>query len=83
MSYVCGGRLMENKIIQGDAIEEMKKLPNKSVDLVITDPPYNIGVNYGKNKDKNKDYFKWCFKWLKECERVLKKNGSLYVINYP
>ncbi len=73
------------KIIHGDCIKEMKKLPENSVDLIVTDPPYNIGVNYGKNKDKlsQEDYIKWCVKWIKQCERVLKRNGSLYIINYP
>ena len=77
------GERMKHTIYQGDCIKIMKKLPDESVDLIVTDPPYNIGVDYGKNKDKNKDYFKWCFKWLKECERVLKNNGSIYIINYP
>ncbi len=73
------------KLINGDCMEELKKLPNNSVDLVVTDPPYNIGVNYGKNKDKlnEEDYYKWCLGWVKQCERVLKKDGSLYIINYP
>ena len=71
------------KIILGDCIKEMRKLPENSVDLIVTDPPYNIGINYGKNKDKlsQDDYIKWCIKWIKQCERVLKRNGSLYIIN--
>lgn len=74
---------MRNKIIHGDCLKELKRLPHESVDLIIVDPPYNIGVNYGKNKDKRKDYISWCIKWLKESERVLKSNGSMYIINYP
>lgn len=76
-------KMKTNVIIQGDCIKEMKKLPDNSIDLVITDPPYNTGVNYGKSKDKRKNYIKWCVKWIKECERVLKSNGSIYIINYP
>ena len=71
------------KIINGDCIKEMKKLKENSVDLIITDPPYNIGVDYGASKDKRKDYIDWCVKWVIECERLLKENGSLYIINYP
>ena len=53
----------------------MKDIPDGSVDLVLTDPPYNIG----KAKwDKIPDYINWCGKWIKECERVLKDNGSFY-----
>ena len=77
------GEFEKNKIYCMDCLVGLKKLPDKSIDLVVTDPPYNIGVNYGKDKDKRKDYIKWCAKWLKECERVLKDNGSLYIINYP
>ena len=60
---------------QGDCLEIMKDIPDGSVDLVLTDPPYNIG----KAKwDKIPDYINWCGKWIKECERVLKDNGSFY-----
>ena len=59
----------------GDCLELMKDIPDGSVDLVLTDPPYNIG----KAKwDKIPDYINWCGKWIKECERALKNNGSFY-----
>jgi DNA modification methylase len=62
-------------LYQGDCLEEMSKMPDKSVDLVLTDPPYNIG----KAKwDKIPNYIEWCGKWFKECERLLKDNGSFY-----
>ena len=38
--------------ICGDAIEELKKIPSKSVQLIVTDPPYNLNKDYGNNKDK-------------------------------
>ena len=85
-----------NKIILGDAIEKLKKLPSKSIDLVFADPPYNLQLqktlyrNNGKkfegvedewDKFKNfEEYDNFCFKWLKECRRVLKDNGSIWVI---
>jgi len=63
------------KLLHGDCLELMKDIPDKSVDLILTDPPYNIG----KAKwDKIPDYINWCGKWIKECERVLKDNGSFY-----
>lgn len=62
-------------LYKGDCLEEMKKIPDGSVDLVLTDPPYNIG----KAKwDKIPNYIEWCGKWFKECERLLKDNGSFY-----
>lgn len=63
------------KLMQGDCLELMRDIPDKSVDLILTDPPYNIG----KAKwDKIPNYIEWCGKWLKECERLLKDNGSFY-----
>jgi site-specific DNA-methyltransferase (adenine-specific) len=60
-------------------------MPDRCVDLVLTDPPYNIGVNIQKNKvnqvaawDRIDNYIDWCIEWLTECQRVLKPNGVLY-----
>ena len=66
-----------------DCLKGLKQLEDNSVNLIVTDPPYNIGIDYQKYKDKRKDYYKWLNKILKECERVLKENGSLYLIHYP
>ncbi len=41
-----------NKIILGDAIKELRKLPNESCDVIIIDPPYNIGKDFGNNLGK-------------------------------
>ena len=75
----------EHKIINGDCVEELNKLKDKSVDLIVTDPPFNIGKDYGRYKDRKKkdDYIEWCKEWLHECIRVLKDGGSLYLFNYP
>lgn len=63
------------KLLQGDCLELLKELPDASVDLVLTDPPYNIGK---ADWDVIPNYTEWCICWLKECQRVLKSNGSLY-----
>ncbi len=75
----------EHKVIRGDCIEELKKLPDESIDLIVTDPPFNIGKDYGKYKDRmNKsEYIEWCKEWLEECVRVLKDGAALYLFNYP
>ena len=72
-----------------DCIEYLKSLPSESVDLVLTDPPYNIGVDGGKGwdsengdtwgPDKNLPYLDWCKLWTDECVRVLKPNRMLIV----
>jgi site-specific DNA-methyltransferase (adenine-specific) len=87
---------MKNKIICGDCLEVMKDIPDKSIDLLITDPPYFLPVNCyvgvrGKTYKKTLAdtsillvYFKNVFS---ELDRILKKNGTLYVFcdaqSYP
>jgi DNA modification methylase len=73
-----------NKIILGDAVEELKKLPDKSVDLIILDPPYwKIAKEHWDFEWRTKsDYAIWCFKWLKEIARVCKLSGSMYLFGY-
>lgn len=67
--------------ICGDAIEELSKLPDKSVDLIVTDPPYNLNKDYGNNQDKREfdEYIEFSKLWLEEACRVLKDDGTLYV----
>ena len=70
-----------------DCIEYLKTLSSNSVDLILTDPPYNIGVDGGKGWDSKKggqweterEYLSWCKKWTDECVRVLKPNRMLIV----
>lgn len=70
----------KNKIILGDCIKEMEKLPEKSVDIIITSPPYNIGVKYNSHKDNMpfEEYLNWMEKFGKLCGKVLKEDGSLF-----
>jgi len=59
----------------GDCLEVMRTMPDKSVDLVFVDPPYNVGKDYGTYKDNLPEdkYFAWCLKWLGEIERIGKQ----------
>ena len=70
-----------NYFITGDAIEELKKLPDASIDLICTDPPYNLGKDYGNNIDWKQwhEYENFALDWLTESKRVLKDDGSIYV----
>lgn len=74
---------MDKKLVAicGDAIEELSKIPDKSIHLIVTDPPYNLNKDYGNNQDnlEFKDYLEFSRKWLKEAHRVLTDDGSLYV----
>lgn len=71
----------ELKVICGDAIEEMKKLHDKSVRLIVTDPPYNLNKDYGNNQDKLEfdEYLDFSRRWLYEAKRVLTEDGTIYV----
>lgn len=58
-------------------------IPDKSIDLIFLDPPYNIGKkfsNFSDNWDNEQDYINWIYLILSECNRVLKPNGSLYLM---
>jgi site-specific DNA-methyltransferase (adenine-specific) len=72
------------KIINGDCIEVMKTLPEGSVDLVVTSPPYNCGIKYDVHVDTldMEDYWNWTKDWLTESYRILKDDGRVS-INIP
>ena len=75
---------MSNKIHNVDCIIGMKTISDNTVDIIICDPPYNIGKNFGNNSDKQKfdDYLIWCDDWIKECIRILKPHGTLYIYGF-
>lgn len=74
---------MRNVILKGDCLKVLPTLPRESVDLVLADPPYNIGVDYGNGKkaDRRDDYDVWCERWIGWCYRALKPTGSLWIIS--
>ncbi|MDO8592720.1 MAG: transcriptional repressor LexA [bacterium] len=73
-----------NKIILGDAVKELKKLPNESCDVVIIDPPYNIGKDFGNNLDKRElnEYISWSKEWISECIRAMKPSGTMFIYGF-
>jgi len=81
--------LKTNKIILGDCIKVMRKLPNNCIDLIITDPPYGDNVAYGWNNKiiKNNENPLINCSALAEFYRILKKNSSVYIFtnwkHYP
>ena len=62
----------------GDAVALLKKVPDASVPLVVTSPPYNIGKPYERRRDIA-DYLDWCECWLAEVRRTLTPNGALWL----
>lgn len=65
----------------GDAISLLKELPDSSINLIVADPPYNLGKDYGNNHDLKgfDDYLEFTRQWTSEAKRVLKDDGSMYV----
>ena len=75
----------EHFLFTSDALKVLKQIPDNSIKLVITDPPYNIGLSYNKFKDKKpwKEYYGDLVDRLREIKRILTDDGSLYLVNYP
>ncbi len=85
-----------DRVLQGDCLTELAKLPSASVDLVFADPPYNLQLDGellrpnntvvdGVHQDWDQfgsfaDYDRFCRAWLEECRRVLKPDGAIWVI---
>lgn len=69
-----------NKIYNEDCIENMNKISDSSIDLIISDPPYYKVINESWDKQwKTEDeYLKWCQEWFNECVRILKPTGVFY-----
>lgn len=71
-----------NKTICQDALKALDFLPDKSIDLLVADPPYNLTKIFGKNTFKEMDfeaYKLWLDKWLSKTVRLLKDNASVYI----
>ena len=64
-----------------DCLKGMARLPAVTIDLVVTSPPYNLGVRYEKYSDRQdrQSYLKWCGEWAAQIRRVLKPSGSFFL----
>jgi site-specific DNA-methyltransferase (adenine-specific) len=73
-----------NKIINGDCIEVMKTMPESTVDLIVTSPPYGVGIEYDTHNDDVdfEEYKIFSKEWLTEAYRVLKDDGRI-ALNIP
>ena len=72
------------KVINGDCIEVMAKMPESSVDLIVTSPPYGVGIAYDLFNDdiEFEQYKLFSASWLREAYRVLKDDGRI-ALNIP
>lgn len=74
-----------NQVFLEDILELLKKLPDKSVDMVYGDPDYNVGIKYGdKSYTKSfEEYIEWYIELTRESLRILKDTENMFLINYP
>ncbi len=89
-------KTLKNKIINGDSLKELKKIPDETFDLIFADPPYNLQLKKELSRpdrskvdavndkwdqfESFKSYDEFTFEWLKECKRILKKDGTIWAI---
>lgn len=70
-----------NVIHQGDCLARLRTLPDGCAQLVVADPPYNLGPAFGIEKEwvRSNEWLPWCEAWLQECIRVLDERGQIFV----
>lgn len=73
------------KVHPMDCISVMQSMRAGSVQMIFADPPFNLNKKYKTYKDKIAfdDYMEWTASWIKECVRILKKDGSFFLYNIP
>ena len=71
-------------IYTADCLQFLPTLPDKSAQIVIADPPDNIGKDFGNDSDKQTmpAYLEWTDQWVHECLRILKDNGTMFVYGF-
>lgn len=75
---------LRQDVIHGDTLKILPTLDADSAQIIIADPPYNIGKDFGNDSDKQPmdEYLLWCEQWIKECLRVLKPNGTMFIYGF-
>jgi len=75
---------MREDVINDDILSVLRTLNNESAQIVIADPPYNIGKDFGNKSDKQpmSEYLQWCDEWIEGCLRVLRKDGTMFIYGF-
>ena len=84
MKNIKNTELPLNQIINNNCVEAMSELPEGSVDLIVTSPPYSVNIDYDTYNDNTtiEEYLDFSEKWLTEAYRVLKDDGRM-CLNLP
>ena len=71
-------------ILQGDFLQVSKQLESRKFDVIIADPPYNVGKDFGNDSDKQElgDYLAWTSEWMSLCLSRLADDGIMYVYGF-
>ncbi len=75
-----------NRVHCNDVLSLLATVKGRDIfDVVIADPPYNIGKNFGNSSDKQTltEYLHWCDKWIGECLRLAKSGAPMYIYGFP
>jgi site-specific DNA-methyltransferase (adenine-specific) len=77
---VPGGRF-DSRFFLSDCVDVFRQLPPQSVDVIVTSPPYNLGIRYNRYEDtlSQSDYLDWTHTWVAAAARVLRPDGSLFL----
>lgn len=75
----------QGQLLHGDVLEELRKIPDNSVDFCFADPPYNLRKKYqGYSDDLSiTEYFQWCDEWIGELVRILRPGRTCAILNIP
>ncbi len=76
----------DHVLVNGNSVNVLKSVPDNSIDLIFTDPPYNAKLDYGSTYNDSrtlKDYLALVEQWVAEYQRILTPTGTLYFMNYP
>jgi site-specific DNA-methyltransferase (adenine-specific) len=75
------GRRSELRFFLSDCVDVFRHLPEHSVDVIVTSPPYNLGIRYNRYQDSlsHDDYLAWTNEWVAAATRALRVDGSLFL----
>jgi site-specific DNA-methyltransferase (adenine-specific) len=78
------GKLKLNTVYNEDALEGLKKIPSDTCQIIIADPPYFRAIKEEWDNQWNslEDYLNWSDKWIRECIRILKPKGTMYIYGF-
>jgi site-specific DNA-methyltransferase (adenine-specific) len=78
---VSGKKQSQGRFHLGDCLDVFAQLPAESVDVIVTSPPYNMGIRYNSYEDTlgPREYLEWTGAWIAAAVRVLRPDGSLFL----